>query len=663
MGEVLALRTLACRARDFPLSTAAISGMVMQCAWRSGPFHAVVLVGAVYAVLASVRQHEPFRWFLSGLVWGATWHAMIPSGLLRWGPAVVFVAWLAPAVVCAIAFWVGARVRIVAIAPVRWLAFPLAWVVVTTLAARVGVPLTLTAQLALDTPTVLASSNVLGVGGVDGWVLATIALAIEYRFIPAITSAIALALLSAAPHDGTAKRFVPIVAIQPAIPYESFQAAGWSLASRRQIEMTLDDATARHIGSGSLVVWPESGNLLDNSRILRRRETLMSIAAGGVGGILVAGYEQKPDGTRHNSVVYVGPEGFGASARKTHLVPLAESKMSPGDPTVIATPVGRVGIAICFDSMFADHFEALLRAGADVVVVSSDASSFGRSALSRWHAAYTLARGIEAGTSVALLANRGWSVAADWTGRRLSEGSSPDAAVYKWHVPICGPPAQHPALLRHTIPWLAAVSLIGMLIAGRRGQTLPRDGRWRRDYAGASIIVVLATGIDPASTLLTEEHGLTAMRADLDDKLRQSTARDDYAIHFKQSTSRTCGAAAVAYLLTRMGDDVGESDLVKIRPPTSTGGYSMNDLKALAEARGFSARGVYGNESLLPSSASDRPVITHLSHGHYVVVLSTHGNNFVLFDPAFGQTLLVPREQFRQFWTGYALTLTARDWL
>jgi len=112
-----------------------------------------------------------------------------------------------------------------------------------------------------------------------------------------------------------------------------------------------------------------------------------------------------------------------------------------------------------------------------------------------------------------------------------------------------------------------------------------------------------------------------------------------------------------------MGDDVSESDLVNSRPPTSGRGYSLSDLKAFAELRGFSARGVRGGEGLLPQSATDRPLIVHLSHGHYVVVLSTHPEHVVLFDPAFGQTLLVPRERFRNFWTGHALTIATVDQL
>jgi deaminated glutathione amidase len=88
-----------------------------------------------------------------------------------------------------------------------------------------------------------------------------------------------------------------------------------------------------------------------------------------------------PDRVFNTSPVF-GPDGaLRAVYRKIHLfdvdlpgsaVTMESDVVAAGDQAVVvATPLGRVGLSICYDLRFASLYEALGRAGADVVTVPS----------------------------------------------------------------------------------------------------------------------------------------------------------------------------------------------------------------------------------------------------------------------------------------------------
>jgi predicted amidohydrolase len=90
---------------------------------------------------------------------------------------------------------------------------------------------------------------------------------------------------------------------------------------------------------------------------------------------VVAGSVLERDGDAlHNTIPVLGPRGdllgtyrkanlFGYGSREAEL-------LTPGDgPVVVDTPVGRLGLATCFDLRFPEHFAALRSMGADLHVV------------------------------------------------------------------------------------------------------------------------------------------------------------------------------------------------------------------------------------------------------------------------------------------------------
>jgi len=82
------------------------------------------------------------------------------------------------------------------------------------------------------------------------------------------------------------------------------------------------------------------------------------------------------DGDRcYNAAVLLGPGGLVGKYRKLHLPRLGVDRfVHPGDlaPAVHETEVGRVGIGICYDIMFAEYARVLALQGADVLVYSAN---------------------------------------------------------------------------------------------------------------------------------------------------------------------------------------------------------------------------------------------------------------------------------------------------
>jgi predicted double-glycine peptidase len=127
----------------------------------------------------------------------------------------------------------------------------------------------------------------------------------------------------------------------------------------------------------------------------------------------------------------------------------------------------------------------------------------------------------------------------------------------------------------------------------------------------------------------------------------------------RQQWDLTCGAAAVATLLTYQFDDpvtergaalgmlrAGDVRLVRARL-----GFSLLDLKRFAAARGFLAAG-YGNltlAELLAMAPAIVPIRVH-KFGHFVVLRGSRGDRLLVADPAFGNRTMTV-EAFGRAWT------------
>jgi N-carbamoylputrescine amidase len=137
--------------------------------------------------------------------------------------------------------------------------------------------------------------------------------------------------------------------------------------SGADVERVVGDARAR---GAELVVLPEcalGGYLtgrpldLDGPEIAR----LCEIAGDAV---VCAGFTERGEGRPYSSAVCVSGDGILGHQRKVHLPPSEVSVFDPGERyAAFDTPVGRVGMLVCYDKVFPEAARTLALDGAEVI--------------------------------------------------------------------------------------------------------------------------------------------------------------------------------------------------------------------------------------------------------------------------------------------------------
>lgn len=196
-----------------------------------------------------------------------------------------------------------------------------------------------------------------------------------------------------------------------------------------------------------LVVFPEcalTGYMLEEEEARGVAEPIPGpsteaiAAACGASGIHCAiGLLEDEGGDLRNTAVLVGPGGLLGRYRKSHIAPLGVDRFTlPGaEPyEVIDTPIGRIGLQICYDWRFPEITRVLALQGADIVVHPTNSPVQARE-LAEF---MTRARATENAVFF-LTANRcgeergarffGWSQIVDPSGRRLAETGDRPAVI------------------------------------------------------------------------------------------------------------------------------------------------------------------------------------------------------------------------------------------
>jgi predicted amidohydrolase len=155
-----------------------------------------------------------------------------------------------------------------------------------------------------------------------------------------------------------------------------------------------------------------------------------------LGMYVVCGLIERDGDALHNAAVLVGPEGLIGTYRKTHLPFLGVDRfVVPGDElTVYDTPLGRIGVEICYDLRFPEVTRTLALRGADIVALPTN---FPMAAKVQTEL-ITVARAAE-NRIYLVAANRvgkertgefcGWSQIVDPYGKRLAEAGETEEAL------------------------------------------------------------------------------------------------------------------------------------------------------------------------------------------------------------------------------------------
>lgn len=174
------------------------------------------------------------------------------------------------------------------------------------------------------------------------------------------------------------------------------------------------------------------------------RELGITLVVGSVAERWEPPAGREPD-RAYNTTLVFGPDGRRlASYRKVHLfdvdlreaggVTFRESATTARgtEPVVVATPAGRLGLSICFDLRFPEHFRALTDRGAEVLLVPAAFTLM--TGMDHWH---TLLRARAIETQSWVLAPAQWG-AHDDDGLRRSYGHSLIVDPWGTVVAECG---------------------------------------------------------------------------------------------------------------------------------------------------------------------------------------------------------------------------------
>jgi 5-aminopentanamidase len=143
---------------------------------------------------------------------------------------------------------------------------------------------------------------------------------------------------------------------------------------------------------------------------------------------VVCGLLERDGDLLYNAAVLVGPDGLIGSYRKTHLPFLGVDRFTtPGDElSVFDTPLGRIGLEICYDLRFPEVTRTLALRGADIVAhptnfpmaakVQTEVITLARAAENRIYLLTANRVGKERGGEFC-----GWSQIVDPFGKRLVE--------------------------------------------------------------------------------------------------------------------------------------------------------------------------------------------------------------------------------------------------
>src|SRR5437588_3059609 len=95
----------------------------------------------------------------------------------------------------------------------------------------------------------------------------------------------------------------------------------------------------------------------------------LAAACARTGAHVVCGLLERRGDRLHNAAVLVGPDGLIGTYRKTHLPFLGVDRfVTPGDELPVwETPLGRIGVEICYDLRFPEVTRTLALRGADIV--------------------------------------------------------------------------------------------------------------------------------------------------------------------------------------------------------------------------------------------------------------------------------------------------------
>jgi apolipoprotein N-acyltransferase len=487
-GAVLALALpgpgLAALVLAFPiLLLEALRGT--QSWWRAGLLG--WLAGTVHWAIAT-HWVLPVMHDYGGLpLAGAVVSLLVMSGLLglTWAAAAVATSRTTPAIRVALfpAVWIALE------AWRQWMPYAFPWN--TTAAAFAG------------SPEALASLPVWGATGL-GWAATAIGAALwglarrETRAAGIAGGAVALLLLVActvlAPAPGVGEAELLVAVLQPGTSLEErWDPSTWPEILARVWRQTHEAAAA----GAELVLWPEGAVPFVLEQDDQARSEMVHLARSTGTQIVVNSVGSTADGGYTNAAFLVGGDGLAPERYdKVRLVPFGEyvpalarwaisdslvrevAAFTAGDGPVLLPARAPLGVAICYEVVFADLVAAQVRSGARVLVTLTNDGWYGTSWAPEQHFAQAVLRAAETRRWLARAALSGVSGFVTPSGAVHSRLEVGDSGVLLASVT----PASELTLRTRWGDWWAVVSVVAAIVllitarsTGRTRQSATRN--------------------------------------------------------------------------------------------------------------------------------------------------------------------------------------------
>ena len=439
---------------------------------------------AVLLVRQGVLDADPraaFRWgWWYGLVTNAfvlywmvvaLWH-FTPLSALGYLATIAIIGLLTGAM-----FWFAVRIRLAAPAVPLWVVLPVAWTTLEWFIGHLGdvrFPwLGLGTSLA-DVPILVQWADIAGARGITLWLawcnVMVVEAAVDVRRAPYAVrrSAAVIATIALALGYGTWRmktlpmRDVGVIGMVQ--PNEGFSEK-WDPAhadSAMNTLFSLSRALLAQPPRPQLLVWPEAavpGYFLDHPQWDAAisafvREHRIPLLTGGLNAEPEQGVPGRPRAYRiFNATFYFDSTGDRARYpiyAKHYLVPVTERvpfvpvrffRAIPGlanwsggfrpgkEWLVYASPVGKFGVVICYESAFEDATRIYRAHGADFFINVTNDAWFGTTSAPAQHASHLVLRTIETRMGVARAANSGITEFVDPLGRSYAASQLNEAAA------------------------------------------------------------------------------------------------------------------------------------------------------------------------------------------------------------------------------------------
>ncbi len=168
------------------------------------------------------------------------------------------------------------------------------------------------------------------------------------------------------------------------------------------------------------------------------------------------------------------------------------------------------------------------------------------------------------------------------------------------------------------------------------------------------LVLFITSGFSGADTQIDirpSSENITFTSAPAFTNNKNISQHSDYT-PFLQTTSWTCGPAALRFILSRYDIEITEDKLAKLSRTKMNVGTTLLGLKQSAESLGVKTKGQRWNWARLIQEKN--PVLAYISDSHYVVILASDAKTVTFFDPGTGKATH-SREDFSTIWDGIVL--------